>query len=244
MTTGSVAVLLVLLAVGPLPANGATQLKSSPRVLQPPLQQQADLVVRCVSQKALPGGLTAAERTALSRVAADLRAGQVATAKTRWQGLITGMTVSNRSLDPTDLVQWVLRESYLEQAGDLRFYADKVRFFNEAKESIRTHLDRAKTLRARSAAGAAVPVQVVQLRPYSKDVSPVGAASKRRMTKGELEDYISKMEEKLNTVGDDAQLANVDLQNVLQKQQQLLQTLSNIMKMLNDTAMSIVRNLK
>jgi hypothetical protein len=48
----------------------------------------------------------------------------------------------------------------------------------------------------------------------------------------------------LNSTGDDAQLANVDLQNALQKQEQALQTLSNIMKMLHDTAMAIIRNMK
>jgi hypothetical protein len=52
-----------------------------------------------------------------------------------------------------------------------------------------------------------------------------------------------KMEEKLNSVGDDAQLANVDMQNVLQKQQQTLQMMSNISKMLHDSAMSVVRKL-
>jgi hypothetical protein len=44
-------------------------------------------------------------------------------------------------------------------------------------------------------------------------------------------------------LGDDAQLANVDLQNILQKQQQVLQMLSNLSKMLNDTAMAVIRKL-
>lgn len=45
----------------------------------------------------------------------------------------------------------------------------------------------------------------------------------------------------LSTIGDDAQLANIDMQNALQKQQQLLQTMSNVSKMLHDTSMSIIR---
>jgi len=47
----------------------------------------------------------------------------------------------------------------------------------------------------------------------------------------------------LESVGDDAQLANVDLQNTLQKQQQTLQTLSNISKALHDTAMAVIRKM-
>lgn len=62
-------------------------------------------------------------------------------------------------------------------------------------------------------------------------------------TKKELQTYIENLESKLNSVGDDAQLANVDLQSVLQKQQQTLQMMSNISKMLYDTGMSIIRKL-
>lgn len=51
------------------------------------------------------------------------------------------------------------------------------------------------------------------------------------------------LERKLDSVGDDAQLANVDLQNLLQKQQQTLQMMSNISKELNDTAMAIIRKI-
>jgi hypothetical protein len=62
-------------------------------------------------------------------------------------------------------------------------------------------------------------------------------------TKADLDAYVENLEEKLQTTGDDAQLANVDLQNALQQQQQTLQMMSNISKMLHDTAMSIIRKL-
>lgn len=58
-----------------------------------------------------------------------------------------------------------------------------------------------------------------------------------------LSDYISALEHALAAAGDDAQLANVDLQNILQKQQQALQMMSNISKMLYDTAMSVIRKI-
>jgi len=58
-----------------------------------------------------------------------------------------------------------------------------------------------------------------------------------------LQTGLTVLEQKLQTVGDDAQLANIDLQNSLQKQQQTLQTMSNVSKMLHDTAMSVIRNM-
>ncbi len=59
----------------------------------------------------------------------------------------------------------------------------------------------------------------------------------------ELDNAITKFEEKLSTIGDDAQLANTDLQNILQKQQQTLQMMSNISKMLSDTALAVIRKI-
>ncbi len=59
----------------------------------------------------------------------------------------------------------------------------------------------------------------------------------------QFENYIDRWEQKLQTVGDDAQLANIDLQNMLQKQQQTLQLMSNVSKMLHETAMAIIRKI-
>ncbi|MBT6490953.1 MAG: hypothetical protein HOK97_14380, partial [Deltaproteobacteria bacterium] len=60
---------------------------------------------------------------------------------------------------------------------------------------------------------------------------------------GELSTYQKNLEDLLNSVGEDAQMANLDLQNALQKQQQLLQMMSNISKTLHETSMSIIRKI-
>ncbi len=60
---------------------------------------------------------------------------------------------------------------------------------------------------------------------------------------GQLNKKIEEMEEKLNTMGEDQQLAQIDLQNKLQQSQQLIQTMSNVSKMMYDTVMSIVRKI-
>lgn len=53
----------------------------------------------------------------------------------------------------------------------------------------------------------------------------------------------ARLAAKMNSVGDDAQLANLELQNILQKQQQTLQMMSNISKMMHDTAMAVIRKI-
>ena len=78
---------------------------------------------------------------------------------------------------------------------------------------------------------------------FTGGTEPGTTSSGSATTKAELDAYIKEMEEKLSSVGDDAQLANVDLQNMLQKQQQTIQMMSNISKMLHDTAMAVIRKI-
>jgi hypothetical protein len=48
----------------------------------------------------------------------------------------------------------------------------------------------------------------------------------------------------IQPTGDGDQLANIDLQNSMQKQQQTLDTASAVAKAMNDTAMAVVRGMK
>ncbi|MCI0439288.1 MAG: phage tail protein, partial [Chloroflexi bacterium] len=61
---------------------------------------------------------------------------------------------------------------------------------------------------------------------------------------GTVDKLVVELEQRLSLVGDDAQLANLDLQAEIQQQQQTLQTISNVSKMMHDTAMAVIRNLK
>jgi hypothetical protein len=67
--------------------------------------------------------------------------------------------------------------------------------------------------------------------------------TRSRKTKAALTEKIAKWEEELASIGDDAQLANIDMQSALQKQQQTLQTMSNVSKILHDTAMAVIRKI-
>jgi hypothetical protein len=145
-----------------------------------------------------------------------LRGGENELANDRFAVFFESVASSGGAIDPNALVQEVLRESYLQTTEDLRFFAEKVRYFNEQKKALRSELTRLEELRS---------------------------ASEGTATRDAISAMIADLEEKLNSVGDDAQLANVDLQNILQKQQQTLQIMSNISKMLFDTAQSVIRKI-
>jgi hypothetical protein len=168
--------------------------------------------------------------------------------------------------DPNALVQWVLRESYLQTTEDLRYYAEKVKYQNELKKAVRAYLGALRDFRVavrRSARDRGIDIRradeddvsrlaeifMEHARPYdARDGACELSIPDRVPAEGvsdleQLEAEIKRWEEELNSVGDDAQLANVDLQNMLQKQQQALQMMSNISKTSHDSAMSVIRKL-
>jgi hypothetical protein len=65
----------------------------------------------------------------------------------------------------------------------------------------------------------------------------------RSFSRSAAANEIARANEALRTIGDDAQLANIDLQNTLQRQQQTMQMMSNVSRMMHDTAMSVIRKM-
>ena len=177
---------------------------------------------------------------------------------------VTGRTAARD--DVNALVQAVLRQAYLDANEDLRAYAEKVREFNKRKKAIRGYLSALRKFKANVLSVArergvdlcranendrAVLIRVFEEYATSHDVGeleyelcvPNRVPSLAVHNLDLLESEIAHWEERLNSVGDDAQLANVDLQNMLQKQQQTLQMMSNISKMLYDTSMAVIRKI-
>jgi hypothetical protein len=169
-------------------------------------------------------------------------------------------------VDLNHLIQAQLREAYLESTEDLRFYAAKVKHFNQCKRLIRNYVGELRRLRSEIVSQAFEQkidlspegkVELAQLASlvaelatdYELDEMAYGLGIPARVppegvtTPRELDALIKHWEEELQAVGDDAQLANVDMQNMLQKQQQTMQMMSQISKALHDTAMAVIRKM-
>ena len=157
----------------------------------------------------------------------------------KWKAMLVG--ANDRNLDVNSLVQSVMREAYLQQTDDLKKYKDKVQYFNETKKKIRDEQDKARKAKFTSGSSPLLKINITAEKGTSTIISPQNAGIVK--TEQERQDYLRYLQAKLNAVGDDAQLANVDLQNVMQKQQQLLDMISNIGKLLNDTAMETIRKI-
>jgi len=157
----------------------------------------------------------------------------------KWKSMLIG--ANDKNLNVNSLIQSVTREAQLQQAESVKKCQYKVRYLNETKKRISDEQDRAR--RATLTPGSA-PLHKMNI-TAARGTPTVISTQNAGIVKSEQERqaYIRYLGDKLNIVGDDAQLANVDLQNVLQKQQQLLQMLSNISKLLSDTAMATIRKI-
>jgi hypothetical protein len=160
--------------------------------------------------------------------------------KSKWSKLIRDIALKDPHVDIDALVQAAMFELYQQEVQGLEKALLQVHRLNDNKRQTRKELNRARQHRQemsiRQRDGGTIPV-------YRPKKIP-GVKSKSLITSSEdMSSYIKEMENKLNTTGDDAQLATIDLQNALQRQQQILQTMSNISKMLHDSAMAIIRKI-
>lgn len=190
--------------------------------------------------------LQTAHATELKRIGAMIAQGRpTAEIQSRWSSLISNMRSEGATVDVNALIQMATKQAYAETNKDLQFYAEKVRYYNDLKVSIREELNETR-LRLSASKGveltAVARQKVYALKPasYKRLVVRQG---RPMSSKADYAAYIRKLEGVLASVGDDAQLANIDMQNMLQKQQQTVQMMSNISKMLHDTAMSVIRKM-
>jgi hypothetical protein len=196
--------------------------------------------------------LVPADRRRLDSIVRQLKSGNLQSAQREWETAVS-ILAKRQSHAPVDLeavIQWVLRQSYVNSGGALTDYAKKVQYFNQVQSSIRQQLaetrrDRYELQRTNSPAVLSSSYRLQSVIVTRSDAATLenNIESRAVSSVSELESYIDSLEAQLHTIGEDAQLANIDLQDVLQKQQQTIQVLSNVSKMLHDTAMAVIRKI-
>ncbi len=210
----------------------------------------ADAIRAVALQSAPPAGSTRAEQAELRQVSESLRKGDLGGAQEKWMRAVTHAVERDKKhkewINLESFSDHVLHQAYLAPDEGLSRAAEKVRFYDEQDRALTAQ--RADLGRARQNLGATststVTVNRIALSDnFETNRDAVEDAGTERISREELDEAIEKAEEQLRQIGEDAQLANVDLQNALQKQQQTLQTMSNVSKMLHDTAMATIRKI-
>ncbi len=155
-------------------------------------------------------------------------------------------TINNyKDINIDNAINSILSEAKLEAQRNVDAAKKRVQFNSLLKQEVTNEINIAKRNLSKvdkTKEPIVMERKTFGLSPNAEDtiiVSQTGPIS----TRTEITGYIHTLEQQLNSIGDVAQLANIDLQNALQKQQQLLQVLSNVSKILNDTALAIIRKI-
>lgn len=196
-----------------------------------------------------PRGLTRDETRALNRVSERLRHKDRAAAKNEWESLLRSVAHRKADVDVDALVAYVLRQSYIDSSQQLKDYADKVRYFNEQKRAAREQTQELRKQKAELERSddptATVTVRRLSLSDnYDDSDRPVLKAPSSEMTADSVAEELQRVVVLANTAEENEQMAQMDLQDALQKRQQTLQMMSNMSKMLHDTAKNMIQNMR
>ena len=152
----------------------------------------------------------------LQEVARLLSKGENEEAFGLWEDFIVELVESGVPRDIDSLVLWVLRSAYLETDPGLKSSADKVRFFNTLKVSLRSEIRR------------------------SEDFLKALVSKDDVATLNELLADLEALAEKERNA---SQQADTEFQSAASKDQQLFQLLSTILKSLKQIATEISRDI-
>ena len=179
--------------------------------------------------------------------------GVMASLQSRWASYLTKRKIDGW-VDVNQLIQHVMREAYVSSSEDLKMYAQKLKFHTDLKAMLRDELKRARSFLSEHTADREKGELDTPFEKLKFELQPQVDANDALVPKkpeadgttthsAELNDYIKELDQMLNTVGDDAQLAQIDLQNMTQRVQQAVQMLSTLSKLLHETAMAIIRKI-
>ena len=212
---------------------------AKPKPLKASAAEKQEMIIPALTRDVLarvgePVALTKAERKLLALVVAGVKKNPKV-APEHWGALVESWSLRTGSTDIAALIQWVVRESYLETTEDLKHHADKLKFFNEKKKKLRDQIKALNKKLERFKGHAKLSARTLKITPtYELGIEPVEPGEMVIQSADEWEAELKKWDEALQAAGKDAQLANIDLQNALMRKQhqQTLQMLSNLSKSL------------
>jgi hypothetical protein len=150
-----------------------------------------------------------------------------------WQAFLNAARPSAGDVEA--LVELVMKEVADQQAGDLNAAMDKLKAINDRKRQMREEIRRMRDFESALARGLQQPA------PRPSGIIPNAATI---ATAPQAAAYRGQLNLALAGLDRDAQLAAVELQNLLQRHQQSLQLMSSVAKKLSDTASSVIANIK
>ena len=172
-------------------------------------------------------------RSALKRVAALLRAGRTQETKAAWQSLVSteARRVSRAELEAAE--RWVLRQGPLAAHPLLLARAARVAKRQALARNLRAYVAELRRAQASS------PSTVKEVR-----AGKLVTVAKRTLTGKQRDALIAQALRDKSASEEEGTLMSLDLQGALSQQQQLMQMLSNMAKVIHDTTKAAIQSVR
>ena len=190
-------------------------LSSQAQQWSPQMIQQLDQVTK--SQPTILRKVNPKDKVLFNTVVYHLKQKNTASAATFWKKLHKRLKGSMKESDIQKIFYETLRQSLVETQQDQKHFLRKIASYNQNKKALREHLQN-----------------------LNKQQKEEGKST----SKEELERKMREAEEQQQTVGDDQQLAQVELQHTNEKLNQTLNILSQMSKAFAETSKSVISNIK
>jgi hypothetical protein len=182
----------------------------------------------------------------LRRTALRLSQGDYAAAQKDWESLLGRMKEREFEPDVNALVRGVLQQAYLDKDLNFQPLAAAVQFREEQRDAAYQERTRLERLKADFDEGKGADNRLVRrlilAEKFAPGVRPVERAEAETVTADSVSEELQKIAVLCNVADANAKQAVADLQKALEGQ--ILQTMSNVAKMLHDTAKPIIGNIK
>jgi hypothetical protein len=221
--------------------------KLRPRPVAPTMKRR-DLAQIAINGNA-PGKVTPSEKRQLGTVISHLKENDTGSAELAWKKLSTTMFKREGAPIRAKVVHYVLHESYVETNEDLKYHAEKVKFYNDQKEAafkqrklLEGHRD---TLKKSRNTRTSIKVQPLRLAPeFKPGLAPVLSSKPADVDVDSVVDELAGIVVLCDHAEENSKQAVKDLEKAVQKQSRVYLTMSNVSKMLHDTAKAIIQNVR
>ena len=247
--------LAVIAAVGtPLAGQQITQRMARDEVPQAAVVEPALaplLDVAAIHQIAMvdqvDGDVTRVEKVALRRVSEWLRRKNRSSAVLDWERIIVAIKERGAEPDVAQLSAWVVNRVYLSRSPELKPLTDNVRFREQQREAVYASKEHLESVKATAETEGVPNDRTIRSIALAENRTPgvraVETSEPIPATVESVADELAKIVVLCSKADENVELAALDLQNALRQQQQTLQTMSNVSKLLHDTAMAVIRKI-
>lgn len=191
-----------------------------------------------VTARQAPQLTSVVQKAMLEQSIDRLRLGDLEAAREAWSVCISNFPEGSTPSTAEYFIQYILNLSYLQPTPGLLIYAEKVRFFNEQTGIVEEHiagLRKHESVFSESEI-ADTNIENLILAPYVPGGTAVRSREPERVLRKDLASRIETWERTLDTIHEDANLANSELRSSMARERAVVRAITVASKMLHEVS--------